>query len=79
MNKTKQPTKQVEKVDVPAVPFRKLLRYATPFDKALMFIGGLAAFLNGSAFPLFSLIFGNMTDSFGPNATADDVLHQAGT
>jgi ATP-binding cassette subfamily B (MDR/TAP) protein 1 len=29
-----------------------------------MFLGGLAAFLNGAAFPSFSIIFGDMTDSF---------------
>jgi ATP-binding cassette subfamily B (MDR/TAP) protein 1 len=36
-----------------------------------MFLGGLAAAGNGLTFPLFSLIFGNMADSFGPNATDD--------
>ena len=42
-----------------------------------MCIGSLAAFANGAAMPLFSLIFGEMTDSFAPNASADIVLEKA--
>ncbi len=64
--------KQLE--DPPMVPFSKLLTFASTSDKILMFIGGVAAFCNGSAFPLFSLLFGNMTDSFAPDATNDTVL-----
>ena len=43
-----------------------------------MGVGSFAAFANGAAMPLFSLIFGNMTDAFGPSGTADDVLAAAG-
>lgn len=51
-----------------------MLRFATGGDKCLMALGCLAAFVNGAAMPLFSLIFGNMTDAFGPNGTADEVV-----
>ena len=51
------------------VSFWRLLRFATTGDKLLMALGTLAAFCNGASFPLFSLIFGNMTDAFGPDAT----------
>lgn len=45
------------------------MRYATGKDKALMAFGAFAAFANGSSLPLFSLIFGEMIDSFGPEYT----------
>jgi ATP-binding cassette subfamily B (MDR/TAP) protein 1 len=38
-----------------------------------MFIGGAAAFLNGGAFPSFSIIFGDMTDSF--SAAGDEMVY----
>ncbi len=47
------------------VPFSELLRFSTNADKLLMVIGGIAAFCNGASFPLFNVIFGSMTDSFG--------------
>lgn len=46
------------------IPYFSLFRYATNYDKTLMMIGAIAAFLNGGAMPSFSLIFGNMIDSF---------------
>lgn len=56
------------------VPFSELLQFATTSDKILMALGGFAAFVNGSAMPLFSVIFGEMSDSFGPNATKDEIV-----
>ncbi|CAK64833.1 unnamed protein product (macronuclear) [Paramecium tetraurelia] len=60
----------------PMVPYFELLRYASPKDKLLMIIGGIAAFLNGASFPSFSIIFGDMTDSF--SQTGDEMVRQAG-
>ncbi|CAD8176907.1 unnamed protein product [Paramecium pentaurelia] len=60
----------------PMVPYFELLRYASPKDKLLMFIGGFAAFCNGAAFPSFSIIFGDMTDSF--SEAGDEMVRQAG-
>ncbi|CAD8124583.1 unnamed protein product [Paramecium sonneborni] len=60
----------------PMVPYFELLRYASPKDKILMFIGGFAAFCNGAAFPSFSIIFGDMTDSF--SQAGDEMVRQAG-
>lgn len=31
-----------------------------------MIVGAAAAIINGIAFPLFALVFGEMADSFGP-------------
>jgi len=36
-----------------------------------MFIGAVAATINGFAFPMFAFIFGEMTDAFSPQSTAD--------
>jgi ATP-binding cassette subfamily B (MDR/TAP) protein 1 len=60
------------------VPFSKLFTFATSKDKFLMALGALVAFINGAAMPMFSLIFGEMTDAFGPNSTPDDLLYMAG-
>jgi ATP-binding cassette, subfamily B (MDR/TAP), member 1 len=33
---------------------------------------------NGIAMPMFALIFGNMTDSFSPSKSSDDIVSAAG-
>ena len=43
-----------------------------------MIFGTIAAFLNGAAFPAFNLVFGEMTDSFGPSGTPDEVVTKSG-
>ena len=53
------------------VPFSKLLQFASPKDKFLMTLGVFAAFANGAALPMFSLIFGNVTDAFKPDSSPD--------
>lgn len=44
----------------------------------LLGIGTIAAMANGIAMPMFALIFGNMTDSFSPDKSAEDVVSKAG-
>ena len=46
------------------ISYFKLYRYADAKDKFMMTIGSVSAFLNGATFPIFSIIFGNMTDVF---------------
>lgn len=58
------------------VPYSWLYRYATPKDKQMMALGAFGAFCNGAAFPSFSIIFGNMTDSF--SSSGDDLVYTAG-
>ncbi|KAM3147561.1 hypothetical protein pb186bvf_000368 [Paramecium bursaria] len=60
----------------PMVPYSWLYRYATPQDKQMMALGAFGAFCNGAAFPSFSIIFGNMTDSFA--SSGDDLVYTAG-
>ena len=73
-----EPLKSQASINEPNIPFTKLLKFASGGDKLLMVLGCFAAFANGAAFPLFSLIFGEMTDSFGPDSTDDDVIASAG-
>ena len=43
-----------------------------------MIIGCIASIANGLTLPMFSLIFGNMTDAFSPTSTGDDIVNSAG-
>lgn len=60
------------------VPYKELYRYATVSDKILIVIGALASAANGVVMPLFSVIFGSMTDAFSGN-DADEMVSAAGT
>jgi ATP-binding cassette subfamily B (MDR/TAP) protein 1 len=60
------------------VPYKELYRYATVSDKILIVIGALASAANGVVMPLFSVIFGSMTDAFSGN-DADKMVSSAGT
>ncbi|KAL4464298.1 hypothetical protein ABPG72_011343 [Tetrahymena utriculariae] len=72
------PNVDEEKQEIKMVTFIQMLRYANKTDWTLMVIGSIASMANGVAFPMFALIFGQMTDSFGPNSTGDDLVDAAG-
>jgi ATP-binding cassette subfamily B (MDR/TAP) protein 1 len=46
------------------VAFSQLYRYATPTDKALLFLGVVMAGIGGALFPCMALVFGNAINSF---------------
>lgn len=71
--------KKKEEDELPKVSFFELLRFATKTDVLLMILGSAAAIINGIALPMFALIFGQMTDSFSPTSTGDDIVDAAGT
>jgi len=48
----------------PTVPLSALFRYASLSDKFMLFTGLLAAFINGTIYPLFTLIFGALLNDF---------------
>ncbi|XP_042479661.1 ABC transporter B family member 9-like [Macadamia integrifolia] len=52
-------------VDQQKIPFYKLFSFADRLDKALMSVGTIAAFANGLATPLMTLIFGQLIDAYG--------------
>jgi len=51
--------------------YGSLFRYATKDDKILIVVGGIASLINGAALPLFSVIFGMMTNSFAGEDTEE--------
>ncbi|ESO91247.1 hypothetical protein LOTGIDRAFT_153679 [Lottia gigantea] len=53
-----------KKEDVQSATFGELFAYATCLDKFLMIIGSLFAMGSGAAWPVMTLIFGKMTNSF---------------
>jgi len=71
--KKDEPKETFKKLEAEAesVNFKTLLRYATPRDKLLMTIGGIAAVANGAALPAFSILFGNVSDKLVPGAESD--------
>jgi ATP-binding cassette, subfamily B (MDR/TAP), member 1 len=62
--KPDQQQKAAEKPKPPSVPFRKLFRFTTPVEKAMMAFSVLCAFLHGGMLPLWTIVFGSVIDSF---------------
>jgi len=60
------------------VPFSKLFCCATRQDWILIILGSIASLVNGAAMPLFSLLFGEVADGFGPQNPGDQVVDTAG-
>ena len=79
-NKKQEPKETFKKLEAEAeaVPFKQLLRYATPKDKFLMIVGGIAAAANGAALPAFSILFGNVSDKLVPGSSDSDLLRTIG-
>ncbi|KAM9968902.1 hypothetical protein ACTFIW_000305 [Dictyostelium discoideum] len=55
-----------------SVPFLSLFRFADNTDKVLMFLGTIAAVINGAAMPTVSLVFGLVVDAFKPTQFNED-------
>ncbi|KAL3517346.1 hypothetical protein ACH5RR_019935 [Cinchona calisaya] len=56
------------------VPFLKLFSFADSSDRFLMIIGTIGAVANGLCLPLMTVLFGELTDSFGENQNTKDVV-----
>lgn len=65
-------TKQAEKANT--VPFYKLFSFADSTDMVLMITGTIAAIGNGLSLPIMTILFGDLTDSFGQNQNNKDVV-----
>ncbi|KAK4363734.1 hypothetical protein RND71_018975 [Anisodus tanguticus] len=65
-------TKQTESTNT--VPFYKLFSFADSTDIVLMIIGTIAAIGNGLCLPIMTILFGELTDSFGQNQNNKDIL-----
>uniref|UniRef100_A0A2N9GN92 ABC transmembrane type-1 domain-containing protein n=1 Tax=Fagus sylvatica TaxID=28930 RepID=A0A2N9GN92_FAGSY len=58
-------SKEDEKTNT--VPFRKLFSFADSTDVLLMILGTIGSIGNGVCMPLMTVLFGELTDSFGGN------------
>ncbi|CAA7405782.1 unnamed protein product [Spirodela intermedia] len=56
------------------VSYRKLFSFADSTDIVLMVLGTIGAMANGVSMPLMTLLFGNLTDSFGESPDIKDVV-----
>src|SRR5690349_19615318 len=61
------------------ISYFKLYCCATKQDWILIILGSIARIINGTAMPLFSILFGNIADDFGPLNSPDAVVDAAGT
>ncbi|CAK9145283.1 unnamed protein product [Ilex paraguariensis] len=55
------------------VPFTKLFSFADSTDYLLMIVGTISAVANGLRLPLMTLLFGELTDSFGETQNINDL------
>ena len=59
-----------------SVPFFKLFSFADKFDLFLMLSGAVGAAVNGLTLPLMTLLFGQLIDAFGENASSTDQVQR---
>ncbi|KAE8697979.1 ABC transporter B family member 12 [Hibiscus syriacus] len=57
------------------VPFFKLFAFADATDVLLMIAGTIGAIGNGISMPLMTILFGELTDSFGQNQNNNEVVN----
>jgi len=60
------------KPDVPPVPVYKLFKFSTGFEKLLILIGIVSGIAHGALLPGFTIIFGDVLQSFGGSTTGAD-------
>ncbi|OMO64124.1 hypothetical protein CCACVL1_22032 [Corchorus capsularis] len=56
------------------VPFYKLFAFADRTDVLLMIVGTIGSIANGLSMPLSTILFGELTDSFGQNQNNNEVV-----
>ncbi|XP_022937696.1 ABC transporter B family member 21-like isoform X1 [Cucurbita moschata] len=57
-----------------SVPFFKLFSFAESTDVLLMIVGSIGAIGNGLSLPLMTILFGELTNSFGINQRNTDIV-----
>jgi hypothetical protein len=55
----------------------ELFQYLKGFDKIMIIVGSVSAFVAGLAMPVFVFFFGKLTDSFNPDKGGADTLGKA--
>ena len=56
------------------VPFLKLFSFADSTDILLVILGTIGAVGNGASFPIMSILFGDLVNSFGQNQNSKEVV-----
>ncbi|XP_064091932.1 ATP-dependent translocase ABCB1-like isoform X2 [Macrobrachium nipponense] len=74
-SKGKDSGEEKKESELPPVSVFALFRYATAFEKFLIFVGLLAALLSASCLPIMFILFGNVTDAFVYNAMQTTTIH----
>ena len=65
------------KKDIRKCSIGTLFILADTEDKIMIFVGLVASVLNGAIYPVFSLLFGDMTNTFSPLNSDDEKLNEA--
>ncbi|KAJ6400886.1 hypothetical protein OIU84_016333 [Salix udensis] len=70
-----KPGKSKGDEETKTVPFLKLFSFADSTDILLMILGTIGAVGNGASFPIMSILFGDLINSFGQNQNGKEVVH----
>lgn len=67
--------------DIPKISYLSLFQDTSKLERFLMVLGVFGALASGCGLPLFSLVFGDLTNSLGPtqNGSNPSIADQAGT
>ncbi|CAL8990951.1 unnamed protein product [Prunus brigantina] len=69
-----QDTSKSKEDGTKTVPYYKLFSFADPLDYLLMSVGTISAIGNGASFPLMTIIFGDVINSFGQTGNNKEVV-----
>ncbi|BFG14781.1 hypothetical protein CerSpe_010550 [Prunus speciosa] len=72
--KNPQDTSKSKEDGTKTVPYYKLFSFADSLDYLLMSVGTISAIGNGASFPLMTIIFGDVINSFGASGNNKDVV-----
>ena len=61
-----------------SISFFQLFKFYETKDKYLMIIGTIFSIVNGTSNPLVALLFGGISDDFGPGNNPDEIVDTAG-
>ncbi|KAJ6343826.1 hypothetical protein OIU76_005552 [Salix suchowensis] len=70
-----KPGKSKGDEETKTVPFLKLFSFADSTDILLMILGTIGAVGNGASFPIMSILFGDLINSFGENQNGKEVVN----
>lgn len=67
-NKAQPPKEDIEMID-----FKNFFRFVTRKEKALMYIGLIAAVITGILLPAMGIIMGEVTNTFDPDNSGEEI------